>query len=88
MPLQEQMECIEGDTVTLVCEVNKPNKPAMWLRDGEQITAADGYEITVEGNVHKLLIRQASLENEAEYTCMIGNVDTTTMLYVEGKEIP
>jgi obscurin-RhoGEF protein len=85
MPLQEQTECIEGDTVTLVCEVNKPNKPAMWLRDGEQIVPGDGVEITVDGNIHKLLIRRASLDSEAEYTCMIGNVDTTTMLYVEGK---
>lgn len=78
------MECIEGDAVTLTCEVNKPNKPAMWLRDGEQITATEGYEIVVDGNVHKLLIRQASLEDEAEYTCMVGSADTNTMLYVEG----
>lgn len=78
------MECIEGDTVQLVCEVNKPNKPAMWMKDGEQITTADGYEITVDGNIHRLLIRRASLDNEAEYTCMVASEDTTTMLYVEG----
>ncbi|WAR10976.1 TITIN-like protein, partial [Mya arenaria] len=83
MPLQEQMECVQGDAVTLTCEVNKPNRPAMWLRDGEQVTIADGYEIIVDGNVHSLVIRQASLEHEAEYTCMIGNADTTTTLYVE-----
>lgn len=84
MPLQEQTECTEGDTVTLVCEVNKPNKTAMWLRDGEQITPADGVEISVDGNIHKLVIRRTSLDSEAEYTCMVGDVDTTTMLYVEG----
>jgi len=84
MPLQEHVDSIQGDTVTLTCEVNKPNKVAMWLRDGEQVTVADGFEIVVEGNVHKLIIRRASLDHEAEYTCMIGNVDTTTMLYVEG----
>ena len=81
------MECTEGDTVTLICEVNKPNKAAMWLRDGEQVTVADGYEIVVDGNVHKLIIRQASLDHEADYTCMIGNVETTTILYVEGQSI-
>ena len=57
----------------------------MWLRDGEQITSTDGYEIVVDGNVHKLLIRRASLEDEAEYTCMVGSEDTTGMLYVEGR---
>ena len=82
-PLRDRLECSEGDTVTLVCELNKPNKPAMWLRDGEQITIADGYDIVVDGNTHKLVIRRASFDDEAEYTVMVGNIESSTMLFVE-----
>ena len=85
-PLRDRLECTEGDKVMLVCELNKPNKPAMWLRDGEQITAADGYEIIVDGNVHKLVIRRASLDDEAEYTVMVGNNESSTMVFVEGEK--
>ena len=84
-PLRDRLECLEGDTITLACELNKPNKPAMWLRDGEQITVADGYEIIVDGNVHKLVIRRASFDDEAEYTIMVGNNESSTMVFVEGE---
>ena len=57
----------------------------MWLRDGEQITVADGYDIVVDGTKHKLVIRRASLDDEAEYTVMVGNNESSTLLLVEGK---
>ena len=57
----------------------------MWLRDGEQITVADGYDIVVDGTKHKLVIRRASLDDEAEYTVMVGNNESSTLVLVEGK---
>jgi hypothetical protein len=53
-PLNDKYNCMEGDTLTLICEVNKPGVIAMWLKDGEQITVTDGYEITVDGCRHIL----------------------------------
>ena len=59
----------------------------MWLRDGEQITLADGYDIVVDGTKHKLVIRRASLDDEAEYTVMVGNNESSTMVFVEGESV-
>ena len=75
---------MEGDTLTLICEVNKPGVIAMWLKDGEQITVTDGYEITVDGCRHILTIPDATLDDEAEYTVMIGNEESTGLVLIEG----
>lgn len=75
---------MEGDTLTLICEVNKPGVIAMWLKDGEQITITDGYEITVDGCHHILTIPHATLDDEAEYTVMIGNEESTGLVLIEG----
>jgi hypothetical protein len=83
-PLNDKYNCMEGDTLTLICEVNKPGVIAMWLKDGEQITVTDGYEITVDGCRHILTIPDATLDDEAEYTVMIGNEESTGLVLIEG----
>lgn len=83
--MKDKYDCVEGETVVLECEVNKPGIVAMWLKDGEQIMPTDEYEIQVDGCKHTLKIPEASLDHEAEYTIMIGNQDSSTVLYVEGK---
>lgn len=84
-PLSERYNSVEGDTLTLVCEVNKPGVVAMWLKDGEQITITDGYEITVDGCRHILTIPDVTLDDEAEYTIMIGSEESTGLVLIEGK---
>ena len=84
MPLQDRVECVEGDTITLVCEVNKPGTPAMWLRDDEQIMPGDGYDISVDGLTYTLKIPSATIDHEADYTIMLGNIESTSQVFVEG----
>lgn len=59
----------------------------MWLKDGEQITITDGYEITVDGCRHILTIPDSTLDDEAEYTIMIGAQESTGLVLVEGKNM-
>lgn len=83
MPLKET-ECIEGDTVTLTCEVNLPDRPARWFKDRQEIFPSDTCILKVEGTVHTLTIPSASLEAEAEYTICIDGKSSTALLLVEG----
>lgn len=71
----------------MFCDVNKTGVPGMWLKDGEQITAADGYEISVDGNRHILTIPVAYLDHEADYSVMIGSQVSSTVLFVEGMSL-
>jgi hypothetical protein len=85
--LRDRYDAAEGDCVSMICEVNKPGVPAMWLKDGEQITVADGYEIIHDGCRHILRIPSCELEDDAEYTVMVGDLESVTSLFVEGTEI-
>lgn len=78
------MECLEGETVSFVCEVNKENAPAMWLKDGLIITEEDGYEFILDGKRHILKIPEANLEHDAEFIVKINGCESKARLRVEG----
>lgn len=88
VPLEERYDCQEGESITLICECNKPNIPAMWLKDGEQITVADGYDISIDGCRHTLSIPDVYVDHEAQYTVMIGTKVSSGELFVEGELSP
>jgi hypothetical protein len=76
-------ECLEGETVSFVCEVNKENHPAMWLKDGVVITEEDGYEFIMDGKRHILKIPDTTIEHEAEFTVKINGCESKAKLKVE-----
>ena len=84
MPLTEQT-CMETDTVTLKCEASRPNQPSVWHRNEQSLTPDETHEISVDGNVHRLTIANASAHDVAQYTCAIGAVSTSGQLHVQGR---
>ena len=77
---------METQTATLETEVNLPDKQAKWLKNGKAIKAGGRYEMISEGTVHKLLIKDAVLDDEAEYTVQIGDASSTATVFVEGRK--
>ena len=84
VPLKET-ECVENSIVTLTCEVNKPNVKARWLKDNVEITPNENRQITVDGTVHKMTFPKVALDDEAEYTILIGDKKSSAVLFVEGE---
>ncbi len=82
--LQDQ-ECIEGDTVTLSCAVTRKGAKVKWFRDGKEIKP-DGkkYEVVVDGMTHKLIIHDATLEDQVEFSAKFGDETTSCRLIVDG----
>ena len=81
--LQPQ-ECIESETVQFLCEINK-DIPVTWSKDGKPLTDSDQYRLVSAGNVHKLVIAKATLDDEADYTVTAGSVKSTASLLVDGE---
>lgn len=79
------IECLEGETVSFVCEVNKENAPAMWLKDGVIITEEDGYEFIMDGKRHILKIPDVTIDHDAEFTVKINGCESKARLRVEGR---
>lgn len=83
-PLQE-VQTVEEQTASLTCEVSQPNLKAVWLKDGKEIQPDEHCEVIVQGCIHTLIVHNANLEDEAEYTIKISEtVMSKATLWVEG----
>ncbi len=77
----------EEDSVTLECELSKPDQPVKWLKNGKELKPDKqrGIVRKVEGRRHSLTIPKTLLDDTAEYTVKCGEQETAAALTVEGK---
>lgn len=58
----------------------------LFFREGKEITENSKYSFETAGDTRTIIIKNASLEDVAQYTCVAENVRSTTELELEGKE--
>lgn len=75
----------EKETVCLECEVSKANKPGKWFKNGQEIKQDDNVKFVTYDKIHRLIIKSAVLDDEAEYTVEVDGQTSKSQLYVEGK---
>jgi len=84
VPLKE-VQSVEGQTVEMTCELSRPGQQVTWLKDGVELVPDDRCAILVDGCQHRLIINNATLEDEAEYTVKLtDDVSSKATLWVEG----
>lgn len=81
----KDIECREFEPVTLACEVTNELAAVSWFKDGQEVKESPRVKFTVDGSVHTLTISEACLDDEAEYTCKVGDVTTSCELLVESE---
>lgn len=70
----EDYEVTEKDTAILEVEVSTDAGEVQWFKDGERITAAnERIGFIKDGNIHRLLVRNASIHDEGEYSCKLDD---------------
>ena len=77
----------EEESVTLECELSKPDQKVKWLKDGKEIKPDKkrGIEIKVDGKKHILTIPKSLVDDTGDYTVKCGDVESKAKLTVEGK---
>nr|XP_060628767.1 obscurin-like protein 1 [Anolis sagrei ordinatus] len=60
------------DTVTLACELSRPNVPVRWYKDGEEVEECQGLQLEGEGCHHRLVITSAQVQDTGEFVCDAG----------------
>uniref|UniRef100_A0A4W4EDX4 Ig-like domain-containing protein n=1 Tax=Electrophorus electricus TaxID=8005 RepID=A0A4W4EDX4_ELEEL len=60
-------------------------KGAQWIKNGVEILPSDKYEITVDGTVHTLKIKNCNTQDEAVYGFKLGKLSANARLNVESK---
>jgi hypothetical protein len=78
---------VEKQSITLTCEVSKPNKEAKWFKNGSPIEPSDRVVMHSEGTKHSLTINSAMMDDDSKYTVRIDEAESTGQLTVEGTSL-
>ncbi|XP_034038495.1 obscurin-like [Thalassophryne amazonica] len=83
----KSQEALEGDDVTLHCELSKAGVCVEWRKGGVVLQHGRKFEIRHEGRRQELCIRNLEPEDSGYYTCDAGDQLTTASLTVQAKEV-
>nr|XP_046264932.1 obscurin isoform X4 [Scatophagus argus] len=83
----KNQDAIEGDDITLRCELSKPGFRVEWRKGGIVLQPSKKYEMKQEGCIQELCIRNLEPEDSGYYTCDAGDQLTTASLAVQVKEV-
>ncbi|XP_053324277.1 obscurin [Spea bombifrons] len=78
----QNKEAVEGSSVTLRCQLTKPNASLEWRKGGNLLRTSDKYTFIQQGLVAELHISNLVLQDAGEYTCVCGDYKTTASLNV------
>ena len=81
----KDIDAMTGQDVTLACTVSKDDVELTWKKNGKEIKP-DGkkYEVVRDGTIHRLVIHDLQLDDDAEYQCCFGDELSSCKLHVEG----
>ncbi|XP_054889210.1 obscurin isoform X4 [Poeciliopsis prolifica] len=83
----KSQDAIEGDDITLQCEVSKPGVRVEWRKGGIVLQPGKKYEMKQEGHIQELCIHSLEPDDSGYYTCDAGEQLTTASLAVQVKEV-
>ncbi|KAK8788814.1 hypothetical protein V5799_021408 [Amblyomma americanum] len=81
----QDIEVKENHVAMFVTKTNRPVDHVTWCKDGEPIKLDephDKYQAISEGPYQKLVIKNSSIKDEGEYTCVLGDQETSADLVV------
>lgn len=80
----KSQDAIEGDDITMHCELSKPGVHVEWRKGGMVLQPSEKYEMRQEGCIRELCIQNLEPEDSGYYTCDAGDQLTTASLSVQG----
>ncbi|KAK0155211.1 Obscurin [Merluccius polli] len=76
------VKAVPGDDAELSCEITKPEATIRWLKNGHLIRPSPKYVFSVEKNVVRLVIRNATIKDSGEYCCEADGIATRAKLEI------
>lgn len=78
----------ETQEAAFILELTHENvKGSQWIKNGVEIQSSEKYEVTVDGMVHTLKIKNCTIHDESVYGFKLGKLSANARLNVEGKLI-
>ena len=82
----DDVEVFEEETAVFECEIDKEGLTARWLKDGKKLPTSNQFKAESDGKKQKLIIKDCTLDEEAYYTCIVGERKTSASLHVKGMQ--
>ena len=80
----ENITAKEKQPATFTFEVDKPNLPVTWYVNNTKVEPGVKYNVTSEGQVHKLVIENVKPEDASDVRVECKELTSTAKLIVEG----
>lgn len=80
----KNQEAVEGEHITLRCELSKPGVTVQWRKGGVVLQSGRKYTMKQDGHVQELRIHYLDPEDNGYYTCDAGAQLTTASVTVQG----
>lgn len=76
---------MEGNSLFLLCELNKPAPAVEWRRGGELLRNGDKYQMRKKDLQVEMKIVEVTLDDIGDYSCVCGEQRTTAWIMVNGE---
>lgn len=65
--------------------LSEDNIPVRWMFKNTELKTSDDYKLISEKKNHKLIVQKVDKTKEGEYTAVVGHLQTSACLTVEGQ---
>jgi len=79
------VKAVPGEDAELSCEITKPEVAIRWLKNGHLIRESPKYEMSVEKNLARLVIKNTIIRDSGEYCCEADGVASRGKLDIRGR---
>lgn len=84
----ESVTVAKGETATFEIELTKGDALVRWFKSKKEIHFDDSHiQLTIDGKIQRLKIVDCQPEDEAKYSCKVGNQVSTAKLIVEEPDV-
>ncbi|XP_051233521.1 obscurin isoform X4 [Dicentrarchus labrax] len=76
------VKAVPGEDAELSCEITKPDVTIHWLKNGHLIRQSPKYEMSVEKNLARLVIKNTTIRDSGDYCCEAEGVASRAKLEI------